>query len=362
MKVLIIGSGMMAKAAAFDLVKNNQLTSLNIASNNLAEAQDLKNWLLSDKVSISLLDARSKESSSQTMTDRDVAISCVPYKHNFTLATAAIASRTHFIDLGGNNDIVAKELQLHDTAKKAGILIVPDCGLAPGLVSIFTKQLIEELGEVDSIHLRVGGLPQTPHGLLNYEKVFSIKGLINEYIEPVTLIKNYKEQIVEPLEELEEISFPSPYGPMEAFTTSGGTSTLCKSYAGTINTLDYKTIRYKGHLHALKKLIIDHPPFEALEHKLNALLNEGKEDVVFLKAWAIKEGRRYEYEIIDKYDAHTQLTAMMRTTAFPATVLASLICQGEIRTTGAQTQEHFAPAATILQELKQRGIAIKKNF
>jgi len=357
MKVLVIGAGMMAKAASFDFVNNKTITEIKIVSHNLEGPEKIKEFLNSEKVSVGTLDASNEEEAAKVMQDYDVALSCVPYLYNFGLAKAAIKSKTNFVDLGGNNDIVKQELSLNDEAKEAGILIVPDCGLAPGLVSVLTKKLIDELGEVDEIHLRVGGLPLTPNNPpLNYELVFSVKGLINEYIEPVTVIRDSKKEIIDSLTEIEELEFPEPFGKMEAFTTSGGTSTLPETYEGKIKSLDYKTIRYKGHVEEIKRLMKEFP--ENIEEKLLEILPKGKKDVVLIKAWAIKDNKKVEYEIIEEYDDKTGLTAMMRMTGFPVAILCSMI-GNEITEKGAMTQENFVPAEKILEELKLRGIKIK---
>ena len=125
------------------------------------------------------------------------------------LAKAAIKAKCNFVDLGGNNTIVKKEFSLSNQAKKAGISIIPDSGLAPGLVSNLSALGIEELGKekVQSVELRVGGLPQKPKGDLQYMIVFSVKGLINEYIEPVKIIEKFKVKTIKPMEPTEKIYF-----------------------------------------------------------------------------------------------------------------------------------------------------------
>jgi lysine 6-dehydrogenase len=310
------------------------------------------------------VDVSDKQSVLHALKGFDAAISCVPYKFNYLLAQACVQSSVNFVDLGGNNDVVAKELSLHSKAKKKGILIVPDCGLAPGLVSILTKYFVDFFDKIEEVHLRVGGLPQKPKPPLNYALVFSVSGLVNEYIEPVVRLHNYKIETVKPLVDLENFTF-SGIGRVEAFNTSGGTSTLPQTYKGKIKELDYKTIRFPGHCEKIKKLIKTIPRREKLEKKLLEILPKNQKDMILLKAWAIgkKKGKRKKitFQILDKFDNKTKLTAMQRMTSFSAAIILELI-GGVIKEKGVLTLEHVAPAEIVLKELKKRGIKIQKRI
>jgi lysine 6-dehydrogenase len=148
--------------------------------------------------------------------------------------------------LGGNNYIVDAQLALDEAAKKANINIVPDCGLAPGMVSVLAMHGANRFDETEEIHIRVGGLPQTPKPPLDYQLVFSVEGLINEYIESARVIRDGKIIEVNSMTELETLAFDG-FSALEAFQTSGGTSTLPDTFCGKVKELDYKTIRYAGH-------------------------------------------------------------------------------------------------------------------
>ena len=162
------------------------------------------------------------------------------------LARAAIEARTNFCDLGGNNSVVDSELALDAQARAAGINIIPDCGLAPGMVSVLAAHGAARFRRLDELHIRVGGLPQKPRPPLDYQIVFSVEGLINEYVERARVIRDGEIIEVESMTEVESLQFPAPFGQMEAFQTSGGTSTLPETFLGRIRELDYKTIRYTG--------------------------------------------------------------------------------------------------------------------
>src|SRR5207245_6645009 len=161
----------------------------------------------------------------------------------------------NFCDLGGNNDVVAAELALDTEARSRGVNIIPDCGLAPGMVAVLVAHGAAQFDKLDEIHIRVGGLPQNPKPPLDYQLVFSVEGLINEYIEPARVVRNGKITNVASMTETEDIEFPPPFGRLEAFQTSGGTSTLPETFLGRVRELDYKTIRYPGHCAKFKTMI-----------------------------------------------------------------------------------------------------------
>src|SRR6185436_14645703 len=140
-------------------------------------------------------------------------------------------------------------------ARAAGINIIPDCGLAPGMVAVLVAHGASKFETLDEVHIRVGGLPQDPKPPLDYQLVFSVEGLINEYIEPARVIRDGRITTVESMTEVESLDFPAPFGTMEAFQTSGGTSTLVETYLGNVRELDYKTIRYPGHCEKFKTMI-----------------------------------------------------------------------------------------------------------
>ncbi len=150
---------------------------------------------------------------------------------------AALEAKTHFVDLGGNESIVEKTFLLNDLAKERKITIMPDLGLAPGLVSILAVAAADSLDELYEMRIRVGGLPVESDNFLGYSHVFALEGLINEYAEDVTLIRDGRLMQVPSLSEVEHLDFPKPFGEMEAFTTSGGISTLPKTYEGKVQHL-----------------------------------------------------------------------------------------------------------------------------
>ena len=159
----------------------------------------------------------SQKATARLMKGHDAALSAVPYFPNLGLAKAAIEARYHFADLGGNNTVVRQELALSSKAEKRGVALAPDCGLSPGMASILGGELVKRLGgRADALRLYVGGLPEKPMPPFHYQLVFSVEGLINEYVEPARVLRKGKLVTIEPLTEPENstgLDFPrwSPF-------------------------------------------------------------------------------------------------------------------------------------------------------
>src|SRR5207302_3066195 len=178
------------------------------------------------KVRAVTLDASDQHSAARLMRGHDGALSAVPYRLNLGLAKAAVEARCHFADLGGNNTVVRQELALSAKAEKRGVALAPDCGLSPGMASILGGELVHRLGgRADALRLYVGGLPERPVPPFHYQLVFSVEGLINEYVELARILRKGKLTTIDPLTEPEEFHMDG-FSPLVAFQTSGGTSTL----------------------------------------------------------------------------------------------------------------------------------------
>jgi lysine 6-dehydrogenase len=220
MKILVLGSGKMGSAIVFDLMKNK--VDVGIADVNFESA---KNVAKKYKATAIKIDVKNNEKLIKIMKEYDAVVSAVPYFLNYRLAKSAVKAKTDFCDLGGNTEVVEKELKLHQKAKKAGVTIVPDCGLSPGITNILAGLGYTETKNVYGIYSRVGGLPLKPEPPLNYGLFFSVEELINEYTGKCRVIKNRKTAEVDALTGVEEIYF-SNFGKLECFHTSGSSSTL----------------------------------------------------------------------------------------------------------------------------------------
>ncbi|MFW9881644.1 MAG: saccharopine dehydrogenase family protein [Candidatus Thorarchaeota archaeon] len=254
MKYLILGSGLMGRAVAYDLVKNEETTEVRLADININNLNEVNQWINDSIIKIIQLDANNHIKVLEAMKGVDVVINCMTFQYSYEMVKLAIQSRVNYCDLGSSEEIFEKIFSLNSEAMAAGVTIIPNCGLAPGVVSVIAIAGVEKLDSVEEIHLRVGGLPQSPKPPLDYSIVFSIKGLIHEYIRNAEVVRNSKISKLESLTEIEELSFPEPFGKVEAFLTAGGSSTLPRTMEGRVKELDYKTIRYKGHCEKVKAI------------------------------------------------------------------------------------------------------------
>jgi lysine 6-dehydrogenase len=375
-KILVLGAGRMGYGAVHDLVRQADVERVTVADAIAGRADKVAATAGSGKAVPLHLDVTNQRAAVEAMRGHDAVLSCVVYKLNAGLARAAVAAGTNFCDLGGNNEVVAAELALNDEARRAGINIIPDCGLAPGMVALLVAHAAARFDKLDAIRIRVGGLPQNPKPPLDYQLVFSVEGLINEYVEPARVVRDGRITTVESMTEIEEIDFPPPFGRLEAFQTSGGTSTLPDTFLGRVRDLDYKTIRYRGHCEKFKTMIdlglcgSESIPLNGARVAPRQLLGEllvrnlpaDEPDVVLVRVEVSGGGRTLRYDIIDRYDPSSGLSAMMRTTAFPAAIVALIMARGQVTARGALPQERCIPPDLFMRELAARKINVVESW
>jgi lysine 6-dehydrogenase len=376
MKILVLGAGRMGHGAVYDLVHNSPDVELvTVADVDLKKAEAIAEAVGTPRIDAHHIDVANYSDVVALMSGQDAVISCVNYWYNVALSRAAIEAGASFCDLGGNNYIVDEQLALDDDAKNAGISIIPDCGLAPGMVSILAMHGAAEFDEVNEIHIRVGGLPQDPQPPLDYQLVFSVEGLINEYVEVARVIRNGEITEVPSMTEVEALEFDG-FPPLEAFQTSGGTSTLPDTFLGKVKELDYKTIRYAGHCEKFRtmidlglcssdEIVADYQkviPRKVFGELLSRNLPADGPDYVLVRLdlAGTKDGAAKElrYDIVDKQDEATGLSAMMRTTAFPASIIAQMMAKGDVLSRGALPQEKAIDPKKFVDELTRRGIEL----
>ncbi len=392
MKLLVIGSGMMGSAATYDMARTENVASITLADTDTKRARDVAarvNRITGQKkVRAVALDASDEKSAAKLMRGHDAALSAVPYFLNLGLAKAAVEARCHFADLGGNNTVVRQELALSKKAEQRGVAIAPDCGLSPGMASILGGELVSRLGgRADALKLYVGGLPERPVPPFHYQLVFSVEGLINEYVEPARILRKGKLTTIAPLTEPEEFHM-NGFAPLVAFHTSGGTSTLPETFEGRVGECFEKTLRYPGHydllcelqalgLFSSEKMKVN--GFEVAPRMVMSRILEGKfagkgPDVCIMRIEAHEsvhapgvrgllggklQGRVASFTTVDHYDPKTDMSAMMRTTAFPASIVLQMLASGVITKRGAILQERDVPANVFLSEMEKRGIKIE---
>ncbi|WP_107941945.1 MULTISPECIES: saccharopine dehydrogenase C-terminal domain-containing protein [Metasolibacillus] len=380
MKVVVLGAGLMGKEVARDLVASESVEKVYLADLVVGAAEEFVATLNTNKVEVIALDATSDESLRNVMSKGHVAINALFYEFNEAVARAAIATGVHSVDLGGHiGGVTEHVLAMADEAKAAGVTIIPDLGVAPGMVNILAGYGASKLDKVESIKLYVGGIPTEPKPPLHYTHVFSLEGVFDHYTEPSKMIQDSKLTEVESLTGVEPIYFDE-FGVLEAFYTSGGISTLHQTFPH-VKTLEYKTIRYKGHVEKFKLLadldflskdnmveVGNHEISvrEVVREALKKKLELGKKvDAVLLRAIIAGEKSEeqvtYEYEMVVKKDLETGVTAMARATANTASVVAQMLGNGVISERGVFAPESIVPGGTYIEEMAKRGVDIKET-
>jgi lysine 6-dehydrogenase len=385
MRICVIGTGMQGTACLQDLARRRAVAKLAAADRETAALEKLRGRDWAAGIATRLLDISASGDAARLLADYDVAVSAVPYFYNEGLTRAAIEAGCHLVDMGGNTEVVRAQHALAGEARLAGVSILPDAGLAPGLVAVLAGHLIREESP-DEVLLRVGGLPQSPRPPLGYRISFSPYGLLNEYAGGAILLRNGEVGSAPALEEEEQIAFDAMPA-LEAALTSGGVSTLPYTFEGRVSELNYKTIRYRGHFAQLRLLrdlgLLDDRTLSlpagsggeaeiSLRDLMARLLEEkiGGEpepDRILLRVMSRAGGRAGGparvrlFEAHDLYDRDTGLSAMQRCTAYPVAVEALMLGEGRLPP-GVLKQETDIDAARMADELRKRGIDLRERL
>lgn len=380
MKVVVLGAGLMGKEVARDLVESEKVEKIYLADIDVNVAQDFANQLDSSKIEAIELNAECDNALRQTIEKGDVCVNALFYEFNERVAKAAIDVGVHSVDLGGHiGNATENVLKLHDEAKAKNVTVIPDLGVAPGMVNILTGYAASKLDEVTSIKLYVGGIPIEPEPPLNYTRVFSLEGVFDHYTEPAKVIENGELKEVESLSGVEQIYFDK-FGKLEAFYTSGGISTLYKTFPN-VKTLLYKTVRYRGHAEHFK-LFRDLGFFDksntvevnGVEVKVRDVIREAlkkklylgdKQDAVVLRVIITgeKAGEQvtYEYETTITRESGSSMTAMAKATAGTVSAVAVMIGTGIITERGVFPPESIVPGKQYIEKMGKRGVTIKET-
>jgi lysine 6-dehydrogenase len=376
MKIAVLGAGLMGRAAAYDFAQQPDVEQVGVYDIDPNLAAEVGARYANGKAVAGPLNAADEGAVANVLADYDAAISCVTYKYNPGITRAAIAQHCHLVDLGGNNDVVRSQLEMHSEAMSSDVLVVPDCGLAPGMVSVLAADGISKFDKVASVRIRVGGLPQSPRPPLNYQMLFSAEGLINEYWEPCVILEDGRKKTVNPMTGIEELEFDG-LGTFEAFYTSGGTSTLPDTYEGSVSFLDYKTIRYPGHCGLFKPMLeiglasrkavevdgVSVEPRSVLKAVLDRNLSFNEPDMTLVRVTVAGQqggqAKTIVYEIVDRQDIKSGLSSMMRMTSFPAAIITWMAASGQITDRGCRPQELVVHTGPFIQQLKKRNINLQ---
>ena len=376
MRMLVLGAGLQGSACAYDLLQRPEVERVTLADVNPARLPAFLKRKKDKRLVTARLDVKHLARLRRLMRGHDAVMNALPYYFNYSVAKAAVGAGLHCADLGGNTEIVQKQKTLHATAQKQRVSVIPDCGLAPGMVNIIAAEGIRRVGDAQTVKIFVGGLPQKPEPPLNYQIVYSLEGALDYYTTPSWVLRGGRPERVDALSELESVEFPSPVGALEAFHTGGGISTMPWAYSGKVQTMEYKTLRYPGHVSIMRPirelglLALDAVnvkgtkvvPRDAFIATVSPQLTKANgRDLVALRVDVTgRSGRRVAWQLLDYYNEATGISAMMRTTGYSLAITGLMQVDGRITATGVHTPDEAVPFQAYVDEMKERGVEIRE--
>lgn len=377
MKMLVLGAGLQGSACAWSLLRNPEVASVTLADHHGGDRLPAFLTAAADRrLRPVALDARDERAARTVFEGHHAVLCALPYYFNEPMARLALEAGCHFADLGGNTQIVLRQQQLDRDAAAKGLSIIPDCGLAPGMVNILAAEGMRRLDRVEAVRIYVGGLPQHPEPPLNYQIVYSLEGALDYYTTPSWVLRDGKAVEVDALSEVEPVEFGASLGTLEAFHTGGGISTMPFRWEGRARTMEYKTLRYPGHaaiMGAIRGLgLLSAEPIEVKGQRVvprdvfiaavtPTLQRPDGRDLVALRVTVTgdKAGRpaTTTFELLDYFDAATGISAMMRTTGFSLSLIGQLQAAGKT-VRGVKTPDEAVPFREYVDGLAGHGVRI----
>ncbi len=372
MKILTIGCGYIGSVLVRHLSERIPSAEIVVSDENREAIMKAVSSIGRGNVKPLQLDIHDYDRLVKVAENFDILVGLAPGRLGYKTVEVAIDAGVNMVDLSYMQE---DPMTLNDGALKAGVTVIPDCGVAPGLSHILVGRAVSMLDRVRNIIILVGGIPQSRIPPLDYKVTWCVEDLIEEYVRKPKIVKNGKTIEVEALDGLEEVDFPG-IGKLEAFYTDG-VRTLHHSIRGVENMWE-KTLRYPGHAEKIKLLrdlgFFDETPIDGvsprsltvriLERKLS--LPEIKDLVAMrVDVDGVKNGReiRYSYILIDYYDDEKKVTAMGRTTAYTASAVIQLLARGEIKEAGIIPPERLGMDRKcferVMEELERDGIRVR---
>lgn len=376
-RYLVMGGGLMGRVAAEDLAvtePDSEVTLCDVSGPLLREAADAVGKV---RVKTRRLDASDHAATVQALRDADVAVGALPHALSLGLVRAAVQAGTSLVDLVG--EAPEERSAFDDEARASNCLVIPGCGVAPGISNFCVARGVELLDETRRASIYVGGIPKRKRPPLFYETVYLLESVFNAYTRDAVILQGGQEARVPPLSGLEIVPFPDPVGELEAFFTDGLAS-LAVTLRDKVADLFEKTLRYPGHAERIQILAecgllsqapvrienVEVAPRDLLLKVLEEPLRLGPEgDILALRVLVSGIGngeeRTHAFELIDFFDSDKGHTAMARTTGYTAAIAARMIAHGEIEEKGVLFPEQIFVGARferILEALAERGVRV----
>lgn len=386
---LILGAGKQGVAAAYDVIRFGNAEKVTLADASFSFAKKaverlkklLGPTLRKNKTVLAAFQVNGKNPADlrKVIQGHDALLSALPYYLNANVARAAISAGVNYCDLGGYFDATREIMKLSDAAKRAGVSLITDCGVSPGMCNSLAACGIAEMDSVDAVRIYCGGLPQKPKPPLNYKIVFNLEGVIGNYFGKSYVLRNGAIKLDAAFSGKEVVDVGAPLGKLEAMVTGGATSTCPWTYKGKIRHYDYKTLRWPGHWDKIQTLK-DLGLLETEKVQVNGssvaprdlfvavagpkLRFEGDRDLLILQVNVAgrKSGKPLQiiYRVLDYEDPKTGFTAMQRTTGFSAAIVLQMLARGLVTEKGFVPVEKAVPGRYFLDEVKKRGIQVKE--
>lgn len=337
--IAIVGAGKIGSMIA-DLLSHSGDYQVTVIDQSPEALERLETTAKVARKALDVTDGRALEAA---LRGQYAVLSAAPYHLTPAIAPAARAAGVNYLDL---SEDVANTRLIKQLAEGAPQAFIPQCGLAPGFITIVGYDLARRFDRLQDLRLRVGALPQFPSNALNYNLTWSTDGVINEYCEPCEVISNGERKEMPPLEEREEFSLDGVT--YEAFNTSGGVGTLCETLAGKVQNLNYRTIRYPGHAAIMKALLHDlrlrerrHVLKDIMENALPTTLQDVV--IVFVTVTGWQHGRFVQQTYANKVYGQTvngeARSGIQITTAAGICTVLDLLAQGKLPQSGFVRQE-----------------------
>ncbi len=373
MKAAVLGSGLMGSVIGWDLARSDGVDEVVVADIDRERLDRVKRKSPGKKMSVEVLDIKDTRRVVSFLKRFDVTASALPHGIVHLSDIAAVEAGTKIVNIAFEDE----QMELDAGARKSGALLVPGCGVAPGLGGILLAHALKEMGGGDEGHILVGGLPQKPVPPFGYRLVFSIVGLLREYIEDARVVREGKLVKVRPFSTVETYDFPQPIGRLEGFATDG-LATLVYTMKG-MKTLDEITLRWPGHAGKMNLLMesgyfskekvkaggAEVSPLEVSHAVLGKKLAEGDpRDMTVMRVIAKGRGKSVVYDMVDRYDEENQVSSMGKTTAYTGSIVAQMVGSGRISGKGVVPPEVALQGKMVdalVSELGDRGVKISKG-
>ncbi len=378
MKITVLGAGTIGSAVAADLAQSEEVARVQVCEAQPITLRTFRQAFAHPTLRTYEVDARDLQKLEPILAGSACVVSCIGPEHNDRLARLALDLGAHFVDLGSPVSLRAREETLTELAERRQRWVVTDCGLAPGLVGVLTMRGLGSLDTARAARVRVGDVPVDPDGPFRHRLGHSAERLIDDYTHRAQVLREGAVESREPMTGLETIEVDG-FGTMEAFYTGGGLGSLAEALAGRLDKLDAKTIRYPGHAERMRFLLdlgfADTTSLDVRTHltyrdvlvrRLRQRLGGAYEDAVLVRIEI--EGTRdgedgtLVYEMVDRFDPESGLSAMQRCTGFPAAAAAVLLATRQVPGGGVSAADQVLPVEPFVERLEARGICVTEHW